>query len=168
VYTPQTIVNGNAEFVGSDVRRLDSEVDKALAKPAGTSVAMTQSPWTTGGPVKVNAVVASAPAGSVLCAALCEDGLLTDVKRGENGGHKLAHDGVVRSYSVSDIPSDGKVSVTLKAPLDIDASRARVVLYVQDAKTLAITGAAMSRLVIEKKDEPKQAEVPLDKTAPAK
>lgn len=141
VYTPQAIVNGTAEFVGSDTGRLDSEVSKALKKPAPASITLSQEPWVPGTPLKVSATVANAPAGSVLCAAVCEDGLVSDVKRGENGGRKLAHDGVVRAFTVSNLSGDGKVSLALTPPKDVNPAKASIILYVQDSASRGVLGA---------------------------
>ncbi|MFA6046043.1 MAG: DUF1223 domain-containing protein [Phycisphaerales bacterium] len=146
VYTPQAIVNGKAEFVGSESGRLDTEVSKAVATPAPASVKITQEPWDAGGALKINAAVSNAPAGSVLCAALCEDGLVTDVKRGENGGRKLEHEGVVRDFVTSPMSGDGNVSVNLTPPKDLNSAKASIVLYVQDAKTMKVLGANAAAL----------------------
>lgn len=141
VYTPQAIVNGAVEFVGNDRTRLDAEVAKALKATPAATVSFTQTPWSKGTPLNLAASVSNAPAGSELCAALCEDGLESVVKRGENSGRTLSHDGVVRAFVAAPIGKAGKVSLTLAPPGDMNAARACVVLFVQDAGTMKILGA---------------------------
>lgn len=149
VYTPQAIVNGSAEFVGADTSRLDTEVKGALAKPATASVKLTQSPWQADQAIGLRAEIEHAPAGALLCAALCEDGLSNDVKAGENRGRVLAHDSVVRDFQVSKIGDDGVVRVSLTPPKDLKASKASIVVFVQDAETMKVLGATGAALKAE-------------------
>lgn len=141
VYTPQAIVNGSAEFVGADTSRLDTEVKAALAQPAAATVKLTQAPWQADQAISVKADIEHAPAGALLCAALCEDGLTNNVKAGENRGRSLSHDGVVRDFQVTKIGDDGVVRVSLTPPKDLNAAKATIVLYVQDASTMKVLGA---------------------------
>lgn len=154
VYTPQAIVNGTAEFVGSDTRRLDSEVDQALKKPVPASIVFSQEPWVSGSPLKLAGEVANARKGSVLCAAVCEDGLVSDVKKGENGGRRLAHDGVVRAFAVTKLTEDGKFSVALSTTAEVNPSKTSIVLYVQDSASRVVLGATAAPL---KTGKPKPA-----------
>jgi len=73
--------------------------------------------------------------------------LTTQVGRGENGGHTLHNDFVVRSLErVDRIKPDGPASshhaATLRLSKDWDTSRLGVAVFLQDPKTLEVLGAA--------------------------
>ncbi|MGH9558624.1 MAG: DUF1223 domain-containing protein, partial [Bryobacteraceae bacterium] len=93
VFTPQMVVNGGAQFVGSDYTRAQQEIRKAASEPeaiVGISTNGSQARLT----------VAHLPPGirtADVFLAITEDRLETDVAAGENGGRRLRHSGVVRS-----------------------------------------------------------------------
>jgi hypothetical protein len=94
VYTPQMVVDGTRSFVGGE--------DEARAQ-AALAAKRPKVPLRLTARVEADTVVVrvrteTAPAqGLELWAALAEDGLSSDVKRGENVGRKLSHAAVVRT-----------------------------------------------------------------------
>lgn len=169
VYTPQAIVNGAAEFVGSDSSRLDKEVRGGLAAAPQATISLAQQPWSPNQRLTLTANVEHAPAGALLCAALCEDGLTNHVKAGENSGRSLSHDGVVRDFQVSPISEGGVVKISLTPPEDIDPSKASIVLYVQDAGSMRVLGATGAALQVAQATKPAPAaDAAPAKNAPAK
>ncbi len=91
IYTPQMVVAGTAQLVGSD----DGAARKAIARAAGqVSAHVGLSSDAAGGHVRVSAV--SAEAREVWVAEV-ERGLTADPTAGENAGQHLAHGPVVRS-----------------------------------------------------------------------
>ena len=77
----------------------------------------------------------------LILVALVERNISTEVKRGENGGRKLQHDNVVRVFRAIEL-SSSKGSVMLDIPENLDLSKSQVVAYVQDSRSLEISGAA--------------------------
>jgi len=132
IYTPQMIVDGGAGFVGSDRVRALEAIRKAAALPK-RSIALA---WSTLAPGKLDIDV---PAGgeqqsSTIFMATTEDGLSTRVTRGENNGHTLAHDGVVRRLvELGKTDGAGAYHATVPAPFDHIATRAnaRIVIFAQ-------------------------------------
>ncbi|WP_455383657.1 carboxypeptidase regulatory-like domain-containing protein, partial [Salinispira pacifica] len=86
------------------------------------------------------AAVHDAPAGSVLALALVEDGLAQTPDAGENRGRHLTHDGVVRWYGDAPIGSS-RIEITVPVPADVVPSRSRLIAFVQDPVSLAVSGA---------------------------
>jgi len=153
VYTPQLVVNGRSECVGSEEGAVVARISAALAKPPAGQVALTVAPGS--GPVKVevDATVARAGAkhGLDVLVALYQTGLDTPVKAGENSHRTLHNDYVVRrlekAFTLPAAPGSRHAGeVTL--PVDPSWNRAAlgVAAFLQDPVTLEIQGAATQRL----------------------
>jgi hypothetical protein len=92
-YTPEMLVDGQSEFMGSDPRRALSELAKA-GRVAKMPVRLSM-PEKSSGQMSLRVAIDAGSAGDVLL-AITESGLATDVVRGENAGHNLKHSAVVR------------------------------------------------------------------------
>jgi hypothetical protein len=141
VYTPQMIVNGGEEFLGSDRRRSRTVIDAALKKPAKALVKLGEEKPSAPNSVAVSYAVTRAPARAVLNVAVVERGLSNEVKRGENSGRTLRHENAVRAFQTVRLDDAEKGSVELKVPADLVRKSASVIAYVQEADTRGILGA---------------------------
>jgi hypothetical protein len=108
VYTPQVVVNGAAEGVGSDRSTINKLRSAAPALPAPVVVSARRD----GDAIDVQASASGAPAGADLLVAIAESGLVTDVRRGENSGRRLAHGAVVRRLET--VPASGKLRIPVE------------------------------------------------------
>ena len=90
VYTPQMVVDGRTELVGTDERAARRAIERAAREPK----AFVRVVPDAAGMVRVT--VAGAAAGADVFFAVVEDGLASDVTRGENAGKRLAHAAVAR------------------------------------------------------------------------
>ncbi|MEP1094990.1 MAG: DUF1223 domain-containing protein [Cyclobacteriaceae bacterium] len=138
VYTPQMIVNGKYEFVGSDRSKWNSVFSKANVGEPAYSIRLEKME------VDNHELVIKVSSGSnsrvVLNAAIVERGLSQKVTRGENNGRKLSHDNVVRSFKGRQF--DGQENeIRLTVPGDLTISNASLILYVQDEKSWEVIGA---------------------------
>jgi hypothetical protein len=133
-YTPQMVVDGQAQFLGSDPAKALASITQAAQTP---KIVLTLSLPTVDG--KRVACSVSTPAGATLprgdlYAALVDANASTEVKSGENGGKHLEHVSVVRSFQrigkVQDL-SKGPVSFKLSAPTDEAAAHMRLVVFAQ-------------------------------------
>ncbi len=145
-YTPQMIVNGHEQFIGSDKSAAAKAVRQAA--PLGT-LAVTAQARKDGEPIRLSVTAPQGtPADAKVYAALTEDHLSSEVKRGENSGRTLKHDGVVRAFvdgTFSKPDAAGAASVctlTLTPPVGVKESNAHIVIFVQDASTLRVLSAA--------------------------
>lgn len=136
IYTPQLVVNGRRELVGSDAGEARLAVVAARALPVTAQLTLEGEPargearWRLEG----------AGAGQVLNIALVERGLSVAVPRGENGGRTLRHEHVVRAFRT--VPATEVGAVTLDVPTTAKRENLRMIIYLQDPTTLAITAAA--------------------------
>ena len=141
-YTPQMVVNGDRQFVGSNAHALDAALaDESKQVPFGTvRVSMSRDAALH---VAVNAKVTSPqPADVVL--VVFENGISTKVTAGENDGRTIDNDAIVRRLMRV---ATGSVDTTVSIPIDKswNAARLGVVVFLQDRKTLAIRGAAIAQ-----------------------
>lgn len=143
VYTPQEVLNGRQEFVGSNRSKQGSALQEALSTPATAGVQLTTTA-PNGNRLVVHYQLAGDLADAVLNVALVSRTTETTVQRGENAGRKLVHDNVVRVFQTVPATAKGTLSVTL--PADYETSNGAVVAYVQARQTLSVRGAATVRL----------------------
>jgi len=144
-YTPQMIVDGTDQFVGNDVSHAQQAIQHAaqssklkltLSQPAVDGRKISAS-------VSATALEATKPQGD-LFAALVDPTDVTDVRGGENGGHRLQHAGVVRSLQrIGSLKQLGSapLSFSLKAPADAKPETMRVVVFAQQSGPGAVLGA---------------------------
>jgi hypothetical protein len=142
VYTPQLVVDGAAELVGSNDAGARAAI-AAAAREAKTRVQVTRN----GDRVSIAVTDPTENAGAAdVWLAVTEDGLSTAVPRGENAGATLAHGPVVRKLDrVRELAPGTRgtvvqdVAVTVQPAWRREALRA--VAFVQRRGSLRITGA---------------------------
>jgi hypothetical protein len=136
-YTPQMVVNGEREFVGSNAGQARGAIAESGAEAAAAKVSVSF----TGHDNAFVQIESSRPAEVLM--ALTEDNLMTKVEGGENGGHTLHHSAVVREFRRLGEVKNGRFSATV--PLTIKPEwkpkDLRVVVFVQDAGSAKILGA---------------------------
>ena len=93
VYTPQVVVDGRADVVGTDERGLRSASQRAAAEPHGTITARRE-----GSALRIEAALPAHRGAEVLLAAV-EESAVSRVERGENAGRTLTHASVARSLA---------------------------------------------------------------------
>src|SRR5262245_25901355 len=101
IYTPQVVVDGRSELVGSDGDAARRTIARARQTPHGVLRIAIES--RAASVVAVAIDVADLPASrgdrADIIVAITEDGLRSNVTRGENHGRVLAHAAVVRSLA---------------------------------------------------------------------
>jgi hypothetical protein len=137
-YTPQAIVNGSREFVGSNRSALSQALEKASsAKPVG-ELALTAH---REGNSLIATIHATIPANDDLMLAVLEDGVTTKIEHGENADRTLTNDAIVRRL-VRVKP--GQTTVTV--PIEPAWRNLSAAAFVQDRSTLAISGAVAAQV----------------------
>jgi hypothetical protein len=139
-YTPQAVVNGQAECVGSDASRIDSLVAAALERQSRTKIALEARH--TGVGVELGYRVSGDTAGRVLNLALVEPHAESAVKSGENAGERLTHVNVVRAFESRPLAGGGVGTWSFKPSADFGARRVSIVAYAEDTTQRDISGAA--------------------------
>lgn len=155
-YTPEMVVNGEAQFVGSDEEQAQEAIEKAASGPETSvtiSSAKADSKNSEDVSISVGKLEGNAPGdGADVWLAVTEDGLHSSVTAGENAGHVLYHAAVLRSLHKIGAAKDegggtsfaGEAKVKLKS--DWKRENLHVVVFVQERKSRKIIGAASAQL----------------------
>jgi len=149
VYTPQMVVDGGAELVGSDSQRALQVIAKARdqAKVPVTLSHLQPAAGQLRAHVEVPALPESmkARSGDVYLAVALNHAE-SQVLRGENEGSRLQHVAVAQSMTKVGAVSRTKgfaQDVTVKLNSGEDVSNLRVILFVQDPASGRVLGAAL-------------------------
>lgn len=140
VYTPQMIVNGRTEFVGSHKSKAHQAITRSLARRATAVVELTLTRDLTKRQVALDYELRGAIEGKMLNVALVQTPEANAVPRGENAGRRLAHINVVRAFRFLPIQQMNG-SLKLDVPEDMDLEGSQVIAYVQDPKSLNVVAA---------------------------
>jgi hypothetical protein len=150
-YTPQLVVDGRAQLVGSNGAQAKAAIEAAAREPR---IAMTISAATRDGR-RVTAHVAVAAGQGLksrsadLYLAVADARAESQVKRGENAGRELAHVAVVRALArIGSLKTAEGFSkdVSVTAPADAGANGLRVVVFLQEPNGGKVLGAAQAKL----------------------
>ena len=162
IYTPQMVVDGRAEFVGSDANAARKAIEHALTVAHG--VVTLDVTWpspvrdrkTEGSAIQVKVSANGLPPipkgdRADIVVLVTESGLRTDVKRGENHGRTLSHAPVVRYLAtVGHVSDDGSSTGSGEAAIPLgsewQSEHLAVVAFVQQAKGRAILASASAHV----------------------
>ncbi|MBX7125537.1 MAG: DUF1223 domain-containing protein [Cyclobacteriaceae bacterium] len=137
LYTPQVIVNGRHELVGSNPIALRSAIDAAMRETPRYEIKARALATPTA--AEVQYTLQRAPGDAVVTVALVDKERRNYVPRGENKGLTLVHHDVVRALVVQEAAVDGVVRLEL--PADFNTGNSAVILYVQQRRTMKVLGA---------------------------
>ena len=142
-YTPQMVVDGSREFVGSNSGGAVDAIGKLAAQPKGLVSATLD-----GGQLHIKVSGLPEHADSTVYLAVAEDKLASSVSGGENAGNKLEHSSVVRQLTpIGTIPAkQAAINIDQNLPADTAWRREnlRYVIFVQDSTTLKIIAVAQT------------------------
>jgi hypothetical protein len=140
VYTPQMIVAGESEFVGSNKKLAISALAKAKQVPSAQSVRLTVSK-AEANVFNVKYYTTGATGGVLLNLAAVQKSASSKVTTGENARTNLAHVNVVRSFKSISLDTGFNGETRIEFPADLQPNAVIFVGYLQDKATGKI-GAA--------------------------
>ncbi|NLR59197.1 DUF1223 domain-containing protein [Chitinophaga polysaccharea] len=142
VYTPQMVINGSHEMIGSDVSVVKRAVNTALDQPAGAS--LTLQAHSTARQLEVNWQLSSPRKNTRLLLALVQKNGQSQVRAGENAGKKLSHVQIVQQLAA--VNAKESDHVTLALPAGFNNTDWELIGFVQNdtnGKIIAATKAAL-------------------------
>ncbi len=141
VYTPQIVVNGRKEFVGSQENTLRSAIRDGLEQTPAAQLNLSDIRLDHG-KVHWHYEVKDAAANSSLIVALVQRSATTDVKAGENNGRTLSHVQIVRNFSSIAVGAGAGGTGSLQLPQGVAAGDEELIAFVQHEDNGQIVAAA--------------------------
>jgi hypothetical protein len=139
VYTPQIVVNGRTEFVGSNEGNLRNAIQSGLAKTTNDQLTLSNAA-VDAGQLKVQYQTRGNTANRELVIAFVQKSAQTNVKSGENGGHVLSHVNIVRELNNIDLKQQSGTT-TVKLPQGYNVQNWEVISFLQNTSTGEILSA---------------------------
>jgi hypothetical protein len=143
IYTPQIVVNGKKELVGSDEEVLKNiiEYELKMEPPVNITLNAQNSKEKT---ISV-AWTLSKENNAVLNIALVQLQATTEVKKGENQNRTLSHINIVRELkSVRNAKTTGTTELSL--PSGAEANNFAIIAYLQDKDNWQVLGAVETNI----------------------
>ena len=148
VYTPQMVVDGTSEFVGSNSSQADKAFRKALGVPklpVHLSAISPDASNTLHAHLETGTLDSSFGSREVdVYVAVALNRAESQVSAGENSGYRLTHVSVVKSLTKIDALKQGQVlaqDVQLKLEPGSDSRNLRLIAFVQEPRQGRVLGA---------------------------
>ena len=152
VYTPQMIVDGQAEFVGSNIDKAHEAIANAAHAPKASvqvslaANAAVKEPNGIALSVRVENMPAVSPGDTAeVMLAITENDLRSQVARGENAGRSLRHIAVVRQFKVIGSVDTAAGAFTAEPIVTMangwKRDNLRAVIFVQERASRRVLGA---------------------------
>jgi hypothetical protein len=138
-YTPQAVIDGGVDVVGSDRDGVLRAAKVAAALPHG-NVQIVRLTDTT---VRIAISGLSGHPDAAIMVAVVEDGLVSRVEKGENAGRTLRHVAVVRALNeVGQIAKGADWSAEVPLTTNVSWKSPRLVAFVQERRTRRVLAAS--------------------------
>lgn len=151
-YTPQMVVDGRAQFVGSDSGRARKAIASASRDSKAAVTVSLASEYARAGSITLDVRAERPPSVSEgdsaeVLLAITESGLRSSVSRGENAGRRLSHTAVVRKLTpLGSVNLQDEAHFVAKPVVQIDKGWRRdnlqAVVFVQERASRRVLGAA--------------------------
>ena len=144
VYTPQLIINGQKEILGSDQRSITGIVDGFLKEPSATDIKVADK-LIHAGQVEISYSLNRISPGCFMNGVLLKNKTFTQIRAGENRGMKQVNYNVVKNFAR--LPLSGTVGkISLQLPPAFITGENSIVLFVQNEVSGKIIGAVKLKL----------------------
>ena len=139
VYTPQLVINGKTEFVGSDENAIKNAIQKALFISSKTKIELSATVSQKDIHVQYKT---SADTKNMLLINLIEKHSSTQVGKGENEGRHLHHWQIVHQQNPISLNTQQEGTTTFSLPDGFSPENWEIIAFIQNVKTGEISGSA--------------------------
>jgi len=136
IYTPEVVVNGDGECVGSNAGAVQGQIDRALSHASQLTPGLSVS--AEGQELRVRCDVPHPPRGATLNVAWVQSSAFSAPDAGENGGRTLRHVNVARDLKTVDLGAGFHDVIVLHRP---ELQDGEVIAWVQAANQGSVLGA---------------------------
>ncbi|HEV3327153.1 MAG TPA: DUF1223 domain-containing protein [Puia sp.] len=145
IYTPQVVVNGSKEFVGSQETTLRNTIKDDLQEASPAMLTLSNVRLNKG---KVDWQCRAQNAGNnnSLILVMVQRSATTRVKAGENSGRTLSHVQIVRQLQTVELHSGSSGAGSLILPAGIDTRDEEIIAFLQNNDNGRIMAATRSAL----------------------
>jgi hypothetical protein len=140
VYTPQAVVNGSKQFVGSKEGALRNAIKEGLQTAASSKVTLHDI-QKAGGKITLQYNLENKLEEVSLLLALVEKNAVTKVLKGENAGRDLVHAQIVRDLQTIDLKGQKSGAGVLQIAEGLDKNKLEVIAFMQDNNSGQIIAA---------------------------
>jgi hypothetical protein len=140
IYTPQLVVNGKTEFVGSNENSIKDAIQEALFNAKKTTVELSAN--VSQKDINVQYKTSATDPKNMLLINLVEKHSSTQVGKGENEGRHLHHWQIVHKQNQISLNKQPEGTTTFKLPEGFSAENWEVIAFIQNVKTGQISGSA--------------------------
>ncbi|ASK29822.1 DUF1223 domain-containing protein [Chryseobacterium sp. T16E-39] len=140
VYTPQLVVNGKQQFVGSDKEAVENSVISSLSHEAKSTVDLKAQ--SNSKQITVNYKVTGNDTQNKLLITLVQKKASTNVAKGENEGRHLQHWQIVHKQVQVSLKNSLEGSTSFSIPENFTTTDWEIIGFIQNVKTGQITGAS--------------------------
>lgn len=153
IYTPQLVIDGQYEAVGSDIPAIRKAIVRAANAPKAH--VRVDASLNDAGQIAVRVEINPQPGAELhdrgdVVVAITQDRLVDEVARGENRGRQLAHSAVVRSLTVIGSAADLRPAFNGAASLPVAAQwktpDMRIIAFLQERGSRRILGAGSATI----------------------
>lgn len=137
VYTPQVVVNGEEQFVGSDENKLHASINKDLKQIPAQNLSVAAK---INGNNKVDVSYQTNTTDNNLNVALIQLSAETKVQHGENHGATLHHVNIVRNIQTILLKNNAG-NIVIDLPAGLSAKNCQVIAFTQTASMKIIAAA---------------------------
>lgn len=140
-YTPQLVIDGVTEFVGSNQSRAHTAIEEAAGRAQKAEIELSA---ITPDMLRVQVKTAASENSAIVMLAITEDNLTTKVGAGENNGRELRHAAVVRELRQLGRVQQGsfQAEAALRIAKEWKPADLRAVVFVQQGGAGEVLGAA--------------------------
>jgi len=139
IYTPQLIINGKEELVGSDERKARTILANELKDTVTQLIRLNAKQ--NGNNISVSYDV-DKTSNEILNVALVQLQAKTNVRNGENGGRVLSHINIVRDFKTVEVSNSSDGTIALDIPKALLVKDCKIIAYLQNKNDFAIKGVA--------------------------
>lgn len=141
VYTPQIVVNGSKEFVGSENGTLHNAIKTALQTASSAQIVLNDVK-TYQNHVKIHYQADESAKNGVLLLSIVQKAAQSQVKAGENDGRTLSHVQIVRKLQSTSLSNNKSGIADIALPKDFNPQNFEIIGLLQNTVNGKIMAAA--------------------------